>query len=370
MWLKGLGRSLVRVSAIGQGTSYNFKKCSSEKIIDTLRLGIELGNNLIDTAENYGEGCAEEFVGRAIRGYRNRVIIATKFSPQNSSQEKVSKALDNSLTRLKTDHVDLYQFHWPNSAIPTEETLGALDNAVKNGKIRFIGLGNFSLSEIIKAWSTNLPIVSLQTEYNLFERTIEQNGILDWCNANKLSIIAYSPLDQGRLGGMSNPQKLLLETLALKHDATVAQIILRWLVDRPQVIAIPKTVNRQHIIENCQSASVVLSVDDIEKINKQFFAELKYVSVDRIRVSLAGEENQQVYQTIEEAKENKLDFTPSPNELAFAIREGGFIKPVRLIRSEDKKYDYDLINGRVRYWAWVIAFNGTRPIPAYVRKNL
>ena len=159
--------------------------------------------------------------------------------------------------------------------------------------------------------------------------------------------------------------------LALRYGATVTQIILRWLVNRSQVIVIPKTVSGQHIVENSQSTAFNISDGDIEEINRQFFAELKYVPVDRIRVSIEGEEaSRQVYQTIREAKENRLGFTPSPNELASSIREGGFSRPVRLIQSKDKRDEYDLINGRIRFWAWVIAFDGAKPIPAYIREDL
>jgi hypothetical protein len=132
------------------------------------------------------------------------------------------------------------------------------------------------------------------------------------------------------------------------------------------VVAIPRTTKQQHVIENGQATDFQLSDAEIEKIDRAFADEILHADTDRIRVSLHGDFGHAVYQTLDEAVENKLGFVPSPAELAKSMEMGDFLKPVRLVPSSDAAYDYDLIGGRVRYWAWVIAHGGDIPIPAYV----
>lgn len=369
--IKNLGNSSVKIAAIGQGTGDNFSQVKNDKkIIDILQLGINLGMNLVDTAENYGNGRSEVIIGKAIKRMRNKVIIATKFSSEHSKKKQVIAAVDGSLRRLGTDYIDIYQSHWPNPQVNFDETLSACNRLIELGKIRYIGMGNFSKREIdicLKILG-NDKIVSLQTEYNLFERTIEHNGVLELCKKRGLSLIAYSPLDQGRLNLRGN---ILLESLSKKYTKTIAQIILRWLIDQPCVIAIPKTLNRKHLIENYGSMSFNLEKVDIQKINNTFFLPIRYIPIDEIHISKHGEQNHPVYQTLKEAIENKFRFVPSPHDLSENIKSGGFLKPVRLVPiKRNAQFKYDLIGGRIRYWAWVISYGNKKPIPAYVREDL
>lgn len=361
---------------IGQGTGYDLYKSGVNKndVFSTINKGVELGLNLIDTAENYANGEIEKIIGEVIRKRRERIVVSTKFLPQNSSYKKVIRSCENSLKRLKTYYIDIYQFHWPNPRIPLEHTLEALILLKKSGKIKEFGVGNFSLRQLheAKLKLDKGKIFSLQCEFNLFERAIEQNGIIDFCTQNKVKIIAFSPLDQGRLDAMNKKQKKLLQEISNKHRKTVAQVILAWILSKKILTPIPMTLNLKHLAENADALSLTLEDNEVAQIDETFYSKLDYIPVELIRVLPTGERHAPAYRTIREAYENKLGLVPSPKELSEEIKKSGFLKPVRLIKTKSfsKKLKYDLIAGRARYWAWVIAYGRSKPIPAYVRDNL
>ncbi len=376
MKYKDLGKKHTKIPAIGQGCMGIGGYLSKDSHRDdnqmrVLRVGIELGMTFIDTAEGYGKGHSEEIVGRAIEGIRDKVFIATKVSPEHLSYDALLRSAEESLHRLNTDYIDLYQVHWSNPKIPINETMRAMERLLKEGKIRYVGVSNFSLRELREARAaiSEDEIVSVQVEYNLFDRTIE-NSILPCCESEGTTIIAYSPLDQGKIASGDKRIKTL-QKIADKYDKTTAQVALNWLISHPAVTAIPKAANPGHIRENASSADFELSEEDSKEISKTFAQECVHVLPDRIRVTMGGQGNRQAYQTIKEAIENKLGFVPSPVDLAEDIREGEILKPVRVVRSTDRtgKYCYDLIEGRIRYWAWTIACSGEKPIPVYVRNN-
>jgi diketogulonate reductase-like aldo/keto reductase len=376
MKYKKLGKTHTKISAIGQGCMGIGGYLSKDSLQDdnqlkALRLGIELGMTFLDTAESYGNGHSEEIVGRAIEGIRENVFIATKVSPEHLSYDALLKSAEGSLHRLKTDYIDLYQVHWPNPKIPVSETMCAMERLLKEGKIRHAGVSNFSLKELKEAKEviSEDEIVSVEVEYNLFDRAIE-NNLFPYCEGEDITTIAYSPLDQGRIASGDKRIKVL-QKIANKYNRTMAQVALNWLISHPSVIAIPKSTNPEHIKENAAATDFILLNEDFREISKIFAQECLYVPVNRIRVILGGQGNRQVYQTVEEAIENKLGFVPSPMDLALDIQKGEVIKPVRVIRSTDKtsNYDFDLIEGRIRYWAWAIAHNEKKPIPVYIRDN-
>lgn len=381
MKYKNLGNTNEKVAVVGQGCmgigGYLFKDNSEEKEqIKALRLGIELGTNFIDTAEDYGAGHSEEIVGRAIEGMRDKVFIATKVSQKYLSYNDVLRSAEGSLKRLKTDYIDLYQIHWPNPAIPIEETMRAMEKLLSQGKIRYVGVSNFSLRELkeVKNALSGSQIVSMQAEYSPLDRTIEED-ILPFCESEKITTIAYSPLGKGKLSGKENGGSKKIEELqkiAVKYNKSVVQIILNWLVAHPSVIAIPQATNPVFIKENAASPDFELEKKDFTAINELFVQKCIYVPTNRIRViSTQGKDSRQAYQTVKEAMENKLQFIPSPCDLAQSFKKEKRIKPVHLAPSADNsgKYDYDLKEGRIRYWAWVIAYNGNKSIPAYITED-
>ncbi len=376
MKYKTLGKTNEKVAVIGQGCMgiggyLSRDSLQDDNQIKALRLGIELGMTFIDTAESYGNGHSEQLVARAIEGMRDKVFIATKVSAENLSYDALLRSAEGSLRRLKTDYIDLYQVHWPNPKIPINETMCAVEQLLSEEKIRYIGVSNFSLKRLKEAQIalSSSVIVSTQIEYSLFDRTAE-DSILPYCECNRITTIAYSPLDQGSIGSGYKRIKAL-QMIADKYDKTMAQVALNWLITHLSVIAIPKATNPNHVKENASSADFELSNEDFKEISKTFTQECVYVPTDRIRIIMGGQGNRQVYHTVEEAIENKLAFMPNPVDLAEDIRERGVLKPVRVVRSTDKtgKYDYDLIEGRIRYWAWVIAHNGEKRIPVYIRDN-
>ncbi len=361
MEYKQLGKTFDRVSSIGQGTmgigGYFTKDLTRDDFyVDMLRLGIDCGMTFIDTAESYGAEHSEELVGRAIKNRRKDVFIATKVSPEHLSYEDVLRSAENSLQRLQTDYIDLYQIHWPNPTISLDETFRAMKRLVKDGKVRYIGVSNFSLKQLRQANKVFFKdeIVSIQVEYNLFDRTVEED-ILPYCEQEKIALIAYSPLDKGRILDTDETTSLI-KKIAKRYNRRAGQIILRWLISRSPVIAIPKATNADHIKENASSTDFRLTDDDIKLIADIFSQPCLSIPTELIKVDRVG-----------------LDkFIPTPEELAKDIRNGEGIKPIRVVKIKYYigKYKYNLVEGKLRYWAWVIACNGKVPIRALVRRNL
>lgn len=267
MELKQLGSTGIKVPEVGLGV-WRYSGGTQP-----LRRGIELGANLIDTAEAYG---TEEAVGQAIKGMRERVFIATKVAGAHLRHDAVLRAAEDSLRRLAVEQVDLYQIHWPNSAVPIRETMGAMEALVDRGLIRYVGVSNFSLEELREAQGAmrNYPIVANQVLYNLNRRHIEAE-LLPYCEANGITIIAYTPLDSGRLARRSqyptNPEGArALAAIAAETQKTLAQVALNWCIARPGVIAIPKSNSEERVAENCGASGWRLSPEQIELLDKAF----------------------------------------------------------------------------------------------------
>ena len=373
MKFREIGNTGELIPCIGQGCmgiGGEFKKDSNSdsNFIWALEYGIDLGMTFLDTAEVYAGGHSETLVGKAALNKRDKLFIATKFSPHNSSYEKVLNSAEKSLKRLKTDYIDLYQIHWPNPSIPLSETMKALDKLVNDGKVRFVGLSNFNKQEMeeAKKYLNPIKIVSNQVEYNLFDRSIEYL-LMDYMLKNKSSIIAYSPLDKGHSFNDIKKTKLMKE-LTEKYNKTSSQISLNWILSNKNVFVIPKALKKKHIELNACSSDFEIDLIDKNRISNIFSANPKFINPNKIKVSLNGEGNRKVYQTIEEAIENRFNMHPSPLELSKFILKGNPIKPVRVISSnEDDKYDFDLIEGRLRFWAWCIAYNCKKDVPCFVR---
>ena len=326
---------------------------------------------LIDTAEVYDNGLSEELVGKGIRNIRKKVIVASKVSPENLSCKNLLSSLDKSLKRLKSEYIDLYQIHWTNPKVTFQETAEGMLKALKAGKIRYVGVCNCSTKEIddLNLLLKKEKVVSLQVEYNLRERYIEKE-IVDKCLNRRTTIIAYSPLLHGKLSS-ENEKLQILQKLAEKYNKTIAQIALNWVIHKEPIIAIPKTTSDKHLKENAEAVDFVLAENEYAYINDMFKPNIVKVSTESIFVSPNGFDNRKVYNTVEEALANKLKFTPSPSDLADDIRNGNTLKPVKVVKNKniDKRYEYELIEGRIRYWAWVIAFKGQKPIEVLINED-
>lgn len=244
MKTKQLGGTGLQIPEIGTGT-YLYRGTP-----ELLRQGADLGATLIDTAEYYRN---EEIVGQAIRGIRDRVFVATKAN--HWRRKDVLSSAEASLRKLGIDTIDLYQIHWPNSAVPIEETMSAMEDLADQGKVRFIGVSNFTLPELKQAQRAMRKhrIVSNQVRYNLIHRTIEPH-LLPFCQANQITVIAYSPLGHRFVALLEADRDGLLRRMAAETDKTVAQVALNWCIAKPGVVAIPKTESADHLAENCLSS--------------------------------------------------------------------------------------------------------------------
>ncbi len=230
--------------------------------VEPLRAGIELGASFIDTAELYG---TEPVVGEAIRGMRDRVFLASKVSPRHFRQHDVIRAAECSLTQLKTDYLDLYQLHWPNYTVPIGETMSAMERLVEMGKVRFIGVSNFTAGELRRAQSTlsKARIVSNQVRYSLVDRTPEEE-LLQSCDHNQVSLLAFSPLATGFSRVRSCDPDDVLWQVATSVGKTRAQVALSWCVSHSSVIAIFKADKVHHVRENCAASNGELSAEQRE----------------------------------------------------------------------------------------------------------
>jgi len=257
---KELGKTGVRLPEIALGTS------NYDGGPEPLRLGIELGAFLIDTAESYYR---EEVVGETVKGMRDKVFIATKVSPSHFRRDEVRKAAEGSLRRLQTDYIDLYQLHEPSPTVPIEETMAAMEELVDAGKVRFIGVSNFSVRQMKKAQAAmrKQPIVSNQVRYSLVERTIERD-LLPFCQASGVTILAFSPLGRGVANIRAKDPGNVLREIASETGRTEAQVALNWCIARPSVIAITKTNSAEHIVEDCGASGWQLSAEQIKRLDE------------------------------------------------------------------------------------------------------
>jgi len=252
---KELGRTGVFISEVGLGTwNYHGGPIPLQK-------GLEAGALFIDTAESYG---TETVVGEAVRGIRDRVFIATKVSPQNFRRKDLKKSADTSLRMLGIDRIDLLQLHEPNPLIPIEETIGAMAELVDAGKIRFIGVSNFSIDQLKKAQNAlgNRQIVSNQVRYSLIDRTIEE-GLLQYCQEHRITVIAYSPLGREFVRIRDCDPTGVIEELGRAIRKSPAQIVINWCLCKDGVVAIPKGNSTEHILENCNASDWRLTSEQL-----------------------------------------------------------------------------------------------------------
>jgi aryl-alcohol dehydrogenase-like predicted oxidoreductase len=243
------------------------------QLLEAFQKALELGINLIDTAEIYGRGKSERLVGEAIRGHRDEVVIATKVWPWNLSARRLIRSAEKSAERLGVDVIDLYQIHWPNPFHPIRNTMNTMKKLVRLGKIRSIGISNFNLTKTKAAQGALLPLelASNQVKYNLIDREIESD-LLPYAQTSSITIIAHTPLARSLLTGRYTPQskptslvqaatprfshqnltrinnlQQTLSSVAAAHDKTAAQVALNWLINHPHVVAIPGTKTRDNV---------------------------------------------------------------------------------------------------------------------------
>jgi aryl-alcohol dehydrogenase-like predicted oxidoreductase len=309
MEFRTLGHSELRVSVIAHGTwaiggpwAHGWGEVDDQESIASIRRSLDLGINLIDTANVYGLGHAEKIVAKAVGGRRDQVVIATKVGAKvdadgniswDSTPEHLYEEVENSLRRLETDYIDVYQIHWPDAETPLADTMGAFNRLIEQGKIRYAGVCNFTKAQLEEA-VRYAPIVSNQIRYNMLERDNEAD-VLPFCIQNGIGVMAYGPLAHGLLGGefqhgdklqaddwrsrytLFDPpvfEKIMgivdkLAPIAESHRRTLAHLAINWVLSRPGIsTALIGMRQAGHVDENVRSTGWHLSPEDLEQIDR------------------------------------------------------------------------------------------------------
>ncbi|MGC8645159.1 MAG: aldo/keto reductase [Thermoplasmata archaeon] len=295
-----LGKSDLKVSVIGLGAwqagAKGWGKIVDSDVKDAILTSIEMGLNFIDTAEVYGDGHSEEVIGQVIKDFRDDIVIATKVSGNHLKPEYIERALEGSLRRLNTNYIDLYQIHWPDIYTSLRDTMKTLERLAANGKIRYIGLSNFSVCQIEEARSylSSMDVVSNQVRYNIIQREIEDE-MLPYLTKENISVIAYSPLAQGlltfkydhasfepsdvrrnnKLFSESNIRVIssflsVLREISMETGHSVVQIALNWLISKGNVVPIPGAKNRDQATINLQSNGWRLTSEQSRRIEEKY----------------------------------------------------------------------------------------------------
>ena len=268
----------MAVPVLGQGTwGMGETPADRRREIDALQAGLDLGMSLIDTAEMYGDGAAEELVGEALAGRRDSSFLVTKVYPHNASRAGTIAACERSLRRLATDRIDLYLLHW-RGQVPLAETVAAFEELVRAGKIRFWGVSNFDVADMEALYKApgGTDCATNQVLYNLTRRGIEYD-LLPWCAEHAMPVMAYSPLEQTRL-----LQGAELTGIAARLGATPAQVALAWVLRQQGVVAIPKAGSADHVRQNRKALDVQLQVDDVALLDRVFRPPTRKVALEML----------------------------------------------------------------------------------------
>ena len=239
--------------------------------IAAIRAGLDAGLSVIDTAEMYGNGRSEELVGEAIKPYpRAKIFLISKVLPQNASAKKMRQSLQSSLQRLQTDYLDLYLYHW-RGMVPLSETISELQALQNEGLIRSWGVSNFDLDDMQELWQ--LPegqnCVVNEDLYNLETRGIEYS-LLPWQREHHVPLIAYSPLGRGPKMGSTMMKNEAVVQVAEEHEASTYQILLAWVMQQPDVLAIPKSSSSKHLLSNLKALDIELTPEDLQILEKAY----------------------------------------------------------------------------------------------------
>ncbi|WP_439480573.1 aldo/keto reductase [Chryseobacterium aquaticum] len=297
--IPNIGLGCMGMTGFGDIDTYG--KADEKEAIATIHRSLELGGNFLDTADLYGPFKNEQLIAKAIEGNREEYIIATKFGWEiddneqitwkiNGTREYVKKSVERSLKNLKTDYIDLYYMHRLDKNVPVEETVGAMSDLVKEGKIGYIGLSEVSSETVKKAHAAH-PISAVQSEYSLFERTVEEKGVLKTLHELGIGFVAYSPLGRGFLSGQIRSIDDLpendfrrgiprfqeehfyknielveaIENMAKEKEITSSQLALAWIISK-EIVPIPGTKRRKYLEENIEVSKIIFSESDIQKL--------------------------------------------------------------------------------------------------------
>lgn len=272
MIFREFGTTGVQVPVIGQGTwEIGDSRASAEQEIRSLRLGVDLGMTHIDTAEMYGNGRSEDLIGRAIAGIRQKVFLTSKVLPSNASHAGTIRACEQSLRRLGTDYLDLYLLHWWSESHPMEDTMAAMEELVRTGKVRSIGVSNLEIHEMQRAEGAlaNQRIACNQVCYHLQARGVEFS-LVSHCVSRGIAVVGYSPFGSGKFPKEGSREWKALADIGRRHGKTPRQVALNFLTRQEGLFSIPKAANMEHVRENAGAVGWDLSAEDLSALDDAF----------------------------------------------------------------------------------------------------
>jgi len=267
--------------AIGQGTWYMGENAAlRSQEVGALQAGLDLGLKVIDTAEMYAEGAAEEVVGEALRGRRDQAWLVSKVYPWNAGEVDAIEACERSLRRLQTDYLDLYLLHWRGN-VPLEETIRAMESLQQQGKIRHWGVSNFDHDDMLELWQEpgGKSCLTNQVLYHLASRGIEYD-LLPQCQQREMPIMAYYPLAQAGRLRQALFDDAHLKQIAQQKGISVAQVLLAWVIRQQGVLAIPKASSVSHVQQNAAALSINLTNEELSIIDRAFPAPQSKTALD------------------------------------------------------------------------------------------
>jgi len=355
----------IGTSGYGGYFSKSSKYSELGTFTDIIMLGYELGARVVDTAESYASGATEEIIGSLPPSIKNDLFIMSKFSPENSSKEKMKVALNNTLKRLRRDYVDVYMPHWPSANANILEVMDLLMRFVDDGKVRNIGVSNYSSNEYSEAYlHTNQKVNFVQAEYGPFERSAEDD-LLPRVISNNSVLVGYAPFRHGEVFNKLGPHYKELVKIASEVDCTISQLVLLWTTRSGSVIAIPRTVDKNRMKENLQALHMNIPTEVIERLSKIFIKNLTLVDTNLIMMEEDGD--RPIYFNLEDAIRNRFNLHPGPLEIVDEIKRnnGELTKPIKLKKSKYAN-KYIICDGRLKYWAWIILYGNYKKIPSII----
>lgn len=371
MIYKKLGSSNIRVSSLGIGTNGigNFQNNSREKTHNRQKIyqfAQDHGINLFDSAELYGQGYAEFILGKTFKKKREQIVISSKVMSDNCTHFALKRSMKDSLKRLGTDYIDLYQIHWINPFIELEETFSTLEELVLAGYVKAIGVCNFSIPMITQAskYLKRIKISSNQIELNLFNQ-YEVLKDLNYYQENEISIIGYGVLNHLNLN-FTKKQQNFLDDLQKKYNKTLSQVLIGYFITFENTILLSRTDNIEHLKNNLNSFDFNLAPKQRQQFYKLFQFKVQNISMKKIKIpeQFKGLNNFDNFR-------NQSNLIPSPLTIAQTFVRYNYFKPLKLLQKNGNYYldSYDISGELKKYLGWKLLYDFSKPIPAIVFKR-
>ena len=358
--------SRLGIGTIGAGSRETATEISIKDTLNSFSLALDLGANFFDVGEDYEGGFTEEVLGQFAKRQRNKLILATKFTPKNAGYKDLLRAAEGSLRRLQTDYIDIYQMHWPNNSIPLYETIAALEKLLHEGKVRSIGLSNCSIkyTKRVNSLLSEARVVTNQVKFNPYSRpTVSEPNYFSDSICEHLTTIAYGIFGQGKLK-IGVQARFLISQLCQKYQIKEPQLLIAWVLSFPTTVAMVRSKNPDHIMDNFMATDLVIAHEDLERLTSYFNVTVHKIPVNRILIQNRDPDvSHKIYISLDEAMRNEYELFPNLYSIANEIEAGDSFIPVELIPDGQ---NYQLVQGRMRYWAWRYLYGVDSLIPAVI----